>query len=591
MPDYIYLLENRLSPDQQTALRRVTEVARNHSMTVFLAGGAVRDFTSGSPVRDLDVSVQGNALKLQKEIEKAGGTLMGVHEPSQTLFFKFSGGARIEVSSTRTETFPKPGKPVYQPSSILDDLRRRDFTVNAMALSMNEGSYGLLLDPLNGQADIEARHLRLVSNYGFIEDPSRLVRAARLIARYGWTLEEKTQTRYDNAKAENYIGNISAFSRGYELEELAHEEDPLKIVKHLETEGWMKELFAPWTSAKANVNGLDELREILQALQVQGLNPDASAANLDLLTAKLNSADSAALKKLMPRKGFVAEWESLAEDAKALGKLLLAKEANVPSAAWKLLTTYKPEAVLWLAMTGTGAALQARFKNFFTVWPEARQRIPYTMMQEMRIVPDLPGYQDLQRLLFLQFMDGNLQTEEEQRKFLEPYSPPAPPPPVSVRRAKPKKAEPKKKASKAAKAEALMAPPDAEVTFVEEAAAAETVVKKPEAKKSEAKKVEAKIEAAKPDPKKVRSAKPEPKRPELKKASEKKAEAPVKKAVAQTPAKAVKKSAAGTASAKKAARPAPAKPAAKKPAPKPPAKKVPAKKPAKPSPKAAKKKR
>jgi tRNA nucleotidyltransferase/poly(A) polymerase len=574
MPDYVYLLENRLSPDQQTALRRVTKVARDRAMTVFLAGGAVRDFTSGSPVRDLDVSVQGNALKLQKDIEKAGGTLMGVHEPSQTLFFKFSGGARIEVSSTRTETFPKPGKPVYTPSSILDDLRRRDFTVNAMALSLNEGSYGLLLDPLNGQADIETRHLRLVSNYGFIEDPSRLVRAARLIARYGWTLEEKTQTRYDNAKAEDYIENIPAFSRGYELEELAHEEDPLKIVKHLEAEGWMKALFAPWTSAKADVEGLDELREILQAWQVQGLNPDASAANLDLLTAKLSSADKAALKKLMPRKGFVAEWDALDEDAKALSKLLLAKEANVPSAAWKLLTTYKPEAVLWLALTGTGAALQARFKNFFTVWPEARQRIPYTIMQEMRIVPELPGYQDLQRLLFLQFMDGNLQTEEEQRKFLEPYSPPAPPPPVSVRRAKPKKAEPKKKSSKAAKAEAIMAPPDAEVTFVEEAPAAEPApVKKAEVKRQEPKKAEGK--------------KPEPKKPEVKK-PEKKAAAPAKKAAVKVPAKAEKKAAKKAAPVKTAKKVVVKVVAKKNPAAKPVAKKAPAKKPA---PKAAKKKR
>ena len=67
MPDYIYLLENRLSPEQQSALRRVAEAARAHKMTVFLAGGAVRDFTSGSPVRDLDISVQGNALKLLKD--------------------------------------------------------------------------------------------------------------------------------------------------------------------------------------------------------------------------------------------------------------------------------------------------------------------------------------------------------------------------------------------------------------------------------------------------------------------------------------------------------------------------------------------
>ena len=99
----------------------------------------------------------------------------------------------MEISAARTERFPKPARPEYTPAGILDDLRRRDFTANAMALSLNEGSWGLLLDPLNGTADISTRHLRLVSNYGFLEDPIRLVRAIRLISRTGWEMEEAYQ--------------------------------------------------------------------------------------------------------------------------------------------------------------------------------------------------------------------------------------------------------------------------------------------------------------------------------------------------------------------------------------------------------------
>ena len=77
MADYIYLLENRLSPAQKHALTLIRQIAREKSLTVFLVGGAVRDLTSGSPVRDLDVAVQGNALKIKKEIEKAGGVIEG----------------------------------------------------------------------------------------------------------------------------------------------------------------------------------------------------------------------------------------------------------------------------------------------------------------------------------------------------------------------------------------------------------------------------------------------------------------------------------------------------------------------------------
>ena len=78
-----------------------------------------------------------------------------------------------------------------------------------MAISLNEGSYGLLMDPLNGAADIEGRTLRLVSNYGFLEEPSLMIRAIRYKARLGWELDPRTQQRYENAKAENIIESLS----------------------------------------------------------------------------------------------------------------------------------------------------------------------------------------------------------------------------------------------------------------------------------------------------------------------------------------------------------------------------------------------
>src|SRR5271155_6234635 len=149
MADYIYLLENRLSAAHRAALLNVRQVARTKGLTVFLVGGAVRDMTSGSPVRDLDVVVQGNALKLKKDIEKAHGVVTGEHEAGQSLYVRFPGGVRVEIASTLSVTYPKPGKPVVKPANILDDLRRRDFTANAMALSLTDGSYGFLMAPRN----------------------------------------------------------------------------------------------------------------------------------------------------------------------------------------------------------------------------------------------------------------------------------------------------------------------------------------------------------------------------------------------------------------------------------------------------------
>jgi tRNA nucleotidyltransferase (CCA-adding enzyme) len=455
MADYIYLLESRLSPAQQRAILAVREIARSKGLTVFLVGGAVRDLTSGSPVRDLDVAVQGNALKLKKDLEKSGAAITGENEAGQALFVSFPGSVRIEIGSTLTVTYPKPGKPVVKAATILDDLRRRDFTANAMALSLNEGSFGLLMDPLNGVADIENRELRLVSNYGFIEDPVRMIRAARFAARLGWQMEEKTKARYETGKAEGYISTMSAFHRGYEVEEIVHEEDPLRVMRGLEQEGWMKLLAPAWTAAKANVAELEKLREAQMQLQMRGIAADPSAAQFPLLTAKMAPKDISALKKSFPRQGFVKEIEALEGEAKKFAAEFSAKQASTPSVAWKMLHAAQPEAVLWVAYSSKNAGLQAKFKGFYTDWPQARQKIPYTQMQEMRIVPGIAGYDELVEKIFFELMDGKLTTPEEMKAFLEPYSPPAPPPPVHLRRARATKKEPKvsKARKKAAAAE------------------------------------------------------------------------------------------------------------------------------------------
>ncbi len=439
MPDYIYLLENRLSADQRNALRQLREVAREAGILLFLTGDAVRDLTSGHAVRDIEVGIQGNALKLKKPIEKAGGKIWGEDEATHSLYLCFPGAVRVDLVSTHRREYPKPGKPAIHFASIQDDLRRRDFTVNAMAISLNEGSFGLLMDPLNGAADIEARTLRLVSNYGFLEEPAFLIRATRYIARLGWELDPRTQQRYENAKAENVIESLSARDHSQELEQIGHEDDGLKVLRALETEGWMKVLFPAWTAAKAEEDKLTALHDLRVQLQMQGVHPDMSAGQMQLLTAKMAPKDLSALKKQLLRPGFVEEWNSLDSRAGGFAKVLLNKTNATPSVAYKLFTTYDPEAVLWLGFTTRDNAVKAKYEAFLKTWPEARQRVPYLQMQEMRITPELATYKDIVHQIFLRLIDGGLNTPEEIKAFLEPHSPPAPPPQITIKRTRAKR--------------------------------------------------------------------------------------------------------------------------------------------------------
>jgi tRNA nucleotidyltransferase/poly(A) polymerase len=441
MPDYIYLLENRLSADQQSALRQLREAARQTDMLLFLTGDAVRDLTSGHAVRDIEVAVSGNALDLKKAFQDTHVQIWGEDRASRSLYLCFPGTVRVDVVTAQGVEYHKPGQPSYHPGSIHDELRRRDFTVNAMALSLNEGSYGLLMDPLNGAADIETRTLRLVSNYGFYDEPALLIRATRYRARLGWELDPRTQTRFENAKGEGVIDSLSAHERSRELEQIGHEDDGLKVLHAHEAEGWMKVLFPSWSPAKADEEKLKSLHNLAVDLLLQGVHADMSAAQIQLLTAKMPPKDLLSLKKLLLRPGFVEEWNNLDALAAGFQKAMSAKDNQVSSSMFKLFTSYDPEAVLWLGFTSKDNGIKERYNRFLKEWPEVRQKIPYALMQEMRIRPELANYNEIVHAVFLELIDGKLTTPEEIRAFLEPYSPPAPPPQVTVKRSRGKRGE------------------------------------------------------------------------------------------------------------------------------------------------------
>ena len=434
MADYIYTMEIRLTPDQLKGVSLVQDIARAAGMNIYLTGGAIRDIISGFTIRDLDFTVQGNPLKLQKEIEKAGAQVSAVDEDARTVFLALPGNVRAEISMARTEKYEKTGKPpLVFPATIHEDLRRRDFTVNAMALSLNEGSRGLLLDPFNGVADIEAKLIRILHNYSFLEDPSRLIRATRFAARFHWPIEERTQARYDAAKEGNYIEHILKTSVGHEIAALAHEDDPLNVVKMLEKEGWLKVLHPHWTTAKVDTNGLAQLMKTRQQMVDLGYAPDAGPAVMHFLTARLADKEIADLRKQIPRKDLVDAWRDIEDHAKDLAKRLMGKEAATASRAWQLLSGARPEMILFLAVTARQQSVEQKIKNFLTKWRQIQQKIPLPEMTELLITPQLPEYPKLAHDVFMLLLDGKLRSRTETLKFLKPFAPPPPPPPPPKR--------------------------------------------------------------------------------------------------------------------------------------------------------------
>jgi tRNA nucleotidyltransferase (CCA-adding enzyme) len=501
MADYIYTMEIRLTPDQLKGVGLVQDVARAAGMNLYLTGGAIRDIISGFSIRDLDFTVQGNPLKLQKEFEKAGARITAVEEDIRTIFLALPGNARAEVSMARTEKFEKTGKPpIVMPATIHEDLRRRDFTVNAMALSLNEGSRGLLLDPFNGVADLETKVIRILHNYSFLEDPSRLIRATRFAARFHWPLEERTQARYDAAKEGKYIDHILRSSIGHEIAALAHEDDPLNVVKMLEKEGWLEILHPHWSSAKVDTNGITALMKTRQQMVDLGYLPDAGPAVMYFLTSHFSDKDVADIQKMIPRKDLVEAWRDIEDHAKELAKRLMGKEAATPSRTWQLLSSARPEMVLFLAVTAKQQSVDQKIKNYLTKWRQVQQKIPLPEMTELLITSQLPEYPKIAHDVFMLLLDGKLRSRTETLKFLKPFAPPPPPPPPAPRRgrqpkaaaqaaaanpagAQPGKPGPKGKKGKAAAAVVVAAAPAAVAAPAKADPKAKTAEKaKPEAK-------------------------------------------------------------------------------------------------------------
>src|SRR5579871_5376367 len=265
MSDYIFMLESHLSTEQSAAVEQVQRAAGEANLNVFLTGGAMRDMLAGFRIRDLDFVVEGNALKVAKTVAESGSARMvASDENRKSAELVFPSGVTISIAMSRQEKPARPGgKLQIFPATIQEDLRGRDFTCNAIALSLNKASRGLLLDPMNGLADIERRELRLTSTYGLYDDPSRLLRLVRFRARLGFAIEERTQMQMANAREAEVEKLIPPRAFFEELKRISAEDNPAEILKALE-EANLLPLFFPALASKANHQGLAKLEKLVR---------------------------------------------------------------------------------------------------------------------------------------------------------------------------------------------------------------------------------------------------------------------------------------------------------------------------------------
>lgn len=391
----------RLSAAERQAVALLGELVARHGSPLYLVGGSVRDLLLGQTHLDLDFVVEADAPAVARAFQRASSAKIIVHREfcTATVISYF---LRFDLITARREIYPRPGAlPIVEPSTLTDDLARRDFTINAMALALTGPTAGRLIDPHDGRADLAHGLLRVLHDASFRDDPTRLWRAARYLARMRLTLEPRTA-----ALLRRDLGYLDAVSpariRG-ELERVLDERWPERAVAWLDQLG----VLAATHPALAHPPVAAVFR------RVRRLRP--ARLHDAYLCALITQGDAVTIEGLIRR----IEPERQAREAlRRLPELRvalhdLAAKDTTPSAVVRLLDHF-PEAALvaWAACFPRRRGGRIA-RAYLTSWRHVRPLLDGHRLQELG-VPHGPAIGEVLRALRTARLDGRVGTLDDE---------------------------------------------------------------------------------------------------------------------------------------------------------------------------------
>ncbi|HWG57953.1 MAG TPA: hypothetical protein VN661_02790 [Candidatus Acidoferrales bacterium] len=419
MPDYIFLLESRLSPEQRAVLERVQELARAQEMNVYLTGGAVRDMISGQPIRDLDFTVEGNPLRIVHEMEKGGAHIALENERLRHYEMVFAGDVDGSISAARDDYYERPGaRPELRFSSIMEDLRRRDFSINAIALSLNVQSRGLLLDPTNGLADLEKQEVRALSIHAFTNQPVRLLRILRYSARMGFKMESRTQEWFDLALERGLNENIDGPAAGHELRAVSREDNPVLALKQWDTRGLLEAIHPQLQRRKPDYDGLNKLARVRSNYLGAGIRPRLQTQALYYILKRIKPREAAAaMRQGELRSQEIEAVANLPAEADKIVKMLKGPKTNAPRDAFAYLASQTPAMLAFVEAEARNSRALSKIRAYVQKWRPLHQALPVAELDSLGI-PRGPKFDKILEKFFEAQLRGRGRTPEERTKIL-----------------------------------------------------------------------------------------------------------------------------------------------------------------------------
>jgi tRNA nucleotidyltransferase (CCA-adding enzyme) len=393
----------------QPLLELVQEIngqAAKLEQRVYLVGGVVRDLLLGYPNFDLDLVVEGDAVKLAQKVAETGQAKLLAHHRFGTAKLRYE-NFTLDLATARKETYTRPGAlPAVTQGTLKDDLIRRDFSINAMAISLAANDYGELIDPYQGKNDLEHRLIRILHPGSFSDDATRILRGIRYEQRLGFELEAQTARllKRDIPMLDTIIGDRIR----HELELIFKEKQPELVIKRLTALGVLPRISPSLKGDGWIAEKFDKARRLKKPTQLASLYfcllvYSFSERNIEQFLARLNI--SAKLSQAMR------------DTLRLKTRLhLLGNSSLKPSEIYYLLREYEPVAIQANAIASESTTAQHHLQLFLTKLRYVRTALDGEELKRLGI-PAGPEMGKVLQILHKAKLDGEVRTRADEKKL------------------------------------------------------------------------------------------------------------------------------------------------------------------------------
>jgi tRNA nucleotidyltransferase (CCA-adding enzyme) len=419
-------LESTLSADQLRLLHLVAEEASQSGLPLYIIGGSVRDLILGAVIKDLDLTVEGDAVALAQALGKRHGGKVTAHKKFGTAKWFLPKDLRTESSETldlisaRSETYKHPAAlPTVKTGGMEDDIRRRDFTVNTLAIRLDGSYFGQLRDDLGGMDDLKKGIVRVLHEHSFVDDPTRMYRAVRYAGRYDFSIAEETLARIPEARP--LVEKLSAQRIRRELDLVLEEWNAASMLARLAELDLLQPIHPSLTFTAAMHERLKDLHTYrgLQHLSPWNITRGEQMHDSDLgWLLWLMSCSGEEIASLNIRLQFTADLLASLFAA----SMMFGDQSNFvglkPSECVERLESYPVNAVEAMGYVAKDPRVKELFDEYISKW---RYIKPHTTGDDLKALGIEPGprYAVLLRLLRDAWLDGKVKTEEEEKKLLD----------------------------------------------------------------------------------------------------------------------------------------------------------------------------